>query len=396
MGRRRTVIIVMLVVLLGFGYFGYSRYTSQESEVSLQAVAEEEEIVRVVSASGTVLPARWTRLSFKMGGRVEEVTVETGDEVQTGQTLARLSATDLEEAVARAEAALAVAEARLAQLKAGPRAEEIAVAQANLAVAKAGLAAAEAEMARLKAGAREEEIAAARATMDKAAVALQLAQAEYDKIAWQAGIGATAQAVALQQATADYETVRANYEALVKGATAEEIAIAQAQIEAAQAQIQGAKAQLDLLRAGATAEEITVVEAQVAQAEVVLAQARSALEDAWLLAPFAGTVTEVSVKEGEIAAAGVPVITLGDLSHLRVETTDLNEIDIARVAVGQKVALTFDALPERKLTGYVSRIAPMATTGQGGTNYTVTIELEELDPNLRWGMTAFTDIVVGR
>ena len=91
---------------------------------------------------------------------------------------------------------------------------------------------------------------------------------------------------------------------------------------------------------------------------------------------------------------GQPVVFLGDLSHLRIETTDLNEADIWAIAVGQDVTLTFDGLPGKALSGQVSRIAPMASIEQGGTNYTVVVELDEQDPGLRWGMTAYVDITV--
>jgi multidrug efflux pump subunit AcrA (membrane-fusion protein) len=87
-------------------------------------------------------------------------------------------------------------------------------------------------------------------------------------------------------------------------------------------------------------------------------------------------------------------VALGDLSGLRVETTDLSEVDVARVAVGQPVNVTFDGLPGKTLTGKVTRIAPMSSSGQGGVNYAVLIELDQLDPALKWGMTAFTDIQI--
>jgi multidrug resistance efflux pump len=173
------------------------------------------------------------------------------------------------------------------------------------------------------------------------------------------------------------------------GPSGEEIAGAQARIDQAQAQ-------LDLLRTGARPEEIAVAQAQVAQAEAALAQAESALEKAELRASFPGIIGEIRVREGETVNAGVPLLTLGHLEHLRVETTDLNEIDIPLVRVGQEVRITFDALPERAIQGRVIRIAPMASLGEGGTNYTVIIELEHQDPDLRWGMTAFVDILVER
>ena len=78
-----------------------------------------------------------------------------------------------------------------------------------------------------------------------------------------------------------------------------------------------------------------------------------------------------------------------------METTDLDEIDVARVAAGQAAAITFDALPERVFAARVTRVSPMAEPGTGGVNFTAVLELEETDPALRWGMTAFVDIEVG-
>ena len=134
---------------------------------------------------------------------------------------------------------------------------------------------------------------------------------------------------------------------------------------------------------------LTTARAQLAQLE---AGARAALAKAELRAPFAGTVPEVSLRVGEYITMGVPVLALGDSTTLRVETTDLDEIDVARVAEGRAVAITFDALPNVTLRGTVQRIALRAGTGAGGTTYKVTIGFDETDPRLRWGMTAFVDI----
>jgi len=375
---RKSVIAIGLVVLIAVAYLGYSHYIAPSPQATPTPFVKEVE--DVVSASGVVIPARRASLSFEVGGRVEEIMVEEGDEVKAGQELIRLDDTGLRHAVQGAQAALEAAKAELAALEAGARPQEIAVAEA-------ALKAAEAQLAQVKAGPKPEQIAAAKAAMDKAASVLRVAQAEYDRIASLPGAGASPQAIALEQATADYEAAKANYEALVRGATPEEVALAEAQVEEARARLQ-------LLLAGPRPEEVAAAKARVRQAEAALKQAEAALEKAVLRAPFTGTVARIAVREGEIVAPGRPVVFLGDLKTLRVETTDLNEVDIARVKVGQKVDITFDALPEKKLLGHVVRIAPMATTEEGGTNYTVVIELEELDPALRWGMTAFVDILV--
>ena len=79
---------------------------------------------------------------------------------------------------------------------------------------------------------------------------------------------------------------------------------------------------------------------------------------------------------------------------MRVETTDLNEIDVVQIEVGDLVTLTFDAIPGQEFSGTVSQISPKATEGLG-VNYTVIIELDDIPDDARWGMTVFVDINVG-
>ncbi|MFM8319472.1 MAG: efflux RND transporter periplasmic adaptor subunit, partial [Chloroflexota bacterium] len=134
--------------------------------------------------------------------------------------------------------------------------------------------------------------------------------------------------------------------------------------------------------------------ARIDNARAALAAAEAKLDDLELTAPFAGVVSEINVRVGEaVSQQSPPAVLLADLSHLRVETTDLNEIDAARVAVGARVVVTFDALPDVQVNGVVQSIAPKASEGSG-VNYTAVIELDELPQALRWGMTAFTDIEV--
>jgi multidrug resistance efflux pump len=222
---------------------------------------------------------------------------------------------------------------------------------------------------------------------------VQLAQSEYDKIAWHDGIGATQQAVTLQQASIDYESAKANYEALVRGAMAEELDMAKAAVEAARAQVDvaqaqagQAKAQLDQLLAGPSAEAINVAEAQVQEAQAAVEAAQVALDQMTLPAPFAGTVAVLEVSVGETVLPGQTVLTLADLNHLQVETTDLSERDVDNVAVGQQVTVYVEALG-LEIAGRVVRIANQASKIGGDVVYTVVVELDEQPPDLRWGMS---------
>jgi HlyD family secretion protein len=333
-----------------------------------------------------------------------------------------------EEAVAAAVANVGVAQTQVDAAEAGLVQAQtgVGIAEAQEAIAEAGVKVAQTEVSRARSSVSEEELAVARAALDKARAAVRLAQAEYDRIG---GASNTPQALALEQATLDVEMAQSEYDRVAAGPRASDlaplranveaaqaqvaltqaqvglaenqvdsagVAVAQAQaaLEAAQAQVAQAQATLDRLRAGATPEEVAVAESAVSQAREAVASAEAMRGLTTLTAPFDGTVGLIHVRQGEEVMPGQAVLVMGDLTTLRVETTDLDEYDVARVQPGQRADLTFDALPETVLSGRVARVAPMSTPGQAATTYTVIIDFEKVDPALRWGMTAFVDLWV--
>jgi HlyD family secretion protein len=367
-------------------------------------VAAAQSSPSVVSASGKVLPERWANLSFRAGGAIVALGVQAGDMLKAGDVVARLDDTDVKQAVAQGEAALATAQAQLAQLKAGARPEQITQAEQQVSQAEATWKGAQAQLAQLQAGARAADIAAAEAGLAQAAVQLKVAQDNYDKTTECVtvpghgevcpGLGTLEEQAraALKAATDGYAAAQKRVTQLKSGATKNEIAAASANVDAMKAQWEQAQAQLALIKAGASAEQLAVAEASVKQAQVVVDTAKTQLDKLQLIAPFDATVGMVLARQDEVAAPGQPIVTIGDLNSLRVETTDLSEVDVARVKVGQPVKITFDALPGRSVTGKVIRIAPMSTPGQSAVNYVATIALDEIDPALRWGMTAFVEV----
>jgi multidrug efflux pump subunit AcrA (membrane-fusion protein) len=364
--------------------------------------------VPVVSVTGKVVPAVWAEASTQAGGTVVEVLVEPGDEVAAGDVLVRLDPADAALGVQQAEAALEQTEAELALLKAEPRDEEVLLARADLDAAEASLAQVVAQRDQIKAGQVGVEIAEAQAAVTLASADEVVARESHDKTLKcydnmppgfpecpALGPYEERARYSLEAATEALKAAQAQLAALQAGASGR-IAAADAAVEAATARRDGAQAQLDLLQAGATDEEIAAREAAVVRAQGAVDEARMALERTEVRAPFAGTVGLVNTRVGEFVAPGQALVALGDLTTLRVETTDLDEIDVARVSVGQSVDVTFDSLPESVFGGTVTRISPMATSGSGGVNYTVVVELDDVDPALRWGMTAFVDIEVGQ
>jgi multidrug resistance efflux pump len=186
----------------------------------------------------------------------------------------------------------------------------------------------------------------------------------------------------------DYDDAQADYNAAVKRFQYE------TELTTAQANLQKALDDFAIWKDGPDPKDVAVAQARLDNAKAALAAAEAKLEDLELLAPFSGTVSEVNVRLGEWVNPGQPVLVVANLADLQVETTDLNEIDAARVKVGNPVTVTFDALPGVEVKGVVKSVAPKASEGSG-VNYTVVVTLDELPELLRWGMTAFVDIEVG-
>ena len=401
----RNGLLMLMVIGLLAGCAGSTATTETEVAEALRAPVREDE--GAVIAEATIVPAVWSELRFVGGGTVVEVLVEEGDEVAAGDLLVRLDATDAELGVLEAEAALALAEAQLAQVQAGPRQQEIAVAQARLAAAEVALAQAVAQQDELAAGATDAQIAATRAEIAAARITLRQAEEEHDDtldcVEVQKGngeeekvcplLGPTEERARFALEAANDALVVAQVElAALQDGVEPQLRAAQAGVESAAAQWEAAQARLDLVKAGSRPEEIASVEVQVAQAAVAVAAAESALERFELNAASAGTVTKVTIDVGETAAPGQVVVILASLDQLQARTTDLTELDIARVAEGQSVMVTVDALPGDEFRGRVTRIGEQGVDYRGDVTYPVFIALDGDVPGLRWGMTALVEI----
>ena len=166
-----------------------------------------------------------------------------------------------------------------------------------------------------------------------------------------------------------------------------------ADITQAQAQVTQAQANLDKLTAPAATPDIAAAEASLAQAQAEVATAQRNLDQATLKAPFDGVVAAVTVVPGGIASAEAAAVTLVDRSKLYI-AVNLSETDAARVQVGQPVVLTFDALPNVRLTGKVATVAPAATVEQNVVTYPVQVEFDAGATPVKVGMSATADIQV--
>jgi hypothetical protein len=226
----------------------------------------------------------------------------------------------------------------------------------------------------------------------------------------------------LEAAQANQVAAQALVDLLNAGPTPAQRAAAGGAVALAIANRDVAQAQLDLILAGALPEQIEKASVGVAQAELgikvagaemrgaetaimqaeaglAIAEAgrdtiQAALDRMTLWATVDGTVASISSSPGEMVAPGTPVATLADLSGWLVETTDVSELDVPYIAVGDSVEVRFDAIPDRMVAGVVTNIAEMSSMALGDVVYQVTVQLEDAPDLLRWGMTAFVDIDV--
>lgn len=446
--KRFVVVLLIVVALAGAGYGAYAlgylpaeimqviaapaADSAQRSAQSAPQAVEEQAVAQPrVLADAKVVPLLRSDLSMAASGIAVQVNVREGDRVQAGDLLIKLDDAQARVAVAQAQANLARAQANLEKIKAGARAENIAVAEAalaaaqanydklvnaaapgNIATAEAALAKAQAEYTRVTQGPTEEMLIGARANLASAEAQLNQARSAYNRIKDMADAGMRPESLAMQQATIAYEAAQAQLNDMLNGPTAAEIASAAASVRQAQvaletarnampsdiavvaAQVAQAQAQLDEIKTGARVEDIAAAEAEVAAATAALQQALVGLRNTELRAPFAGVIATLNITEGEQVSPSAPVIQLADDTAWEIETSDLTELDIVGITQGRSVTLTFDALPDLELSGVVSRIRPIGQDNRGDTVYTVVVTPSKQDNRLLWNMTAVVDFGV--
>jgi multidrug resistance efflux pump len=395
----------------GAGYYFYINPRAWQDTLTQLDLAEPE--ARGLVASGFI-EAEEVDIAPEIGGRVAELAVEEGGEVEAGDLLARIEGTLLEAQIEVAEAGVGVAEAELAQVQAGARPEEIRQAEADLALAEAGRDAAyqswldvkalrenpqelEAEiaLARSEVAVAVAALAEASALKDAAAIAYEqftVAIGSYDNkirnlreklkdvpddmrpsipdemptqpgfhtIPYQhakAWVGVTTAEAGLEGARTalqDLLALRSNPQDLDA-----QVDAAETEYRAARAAVEQARAQVAAVRAGATDEEIDAMEAQV---EVARAARDKLVEEAdklTITAPVGGLVLTLSIHRGELAAPGATLLTLGDLDEVTL-TVFVPTDQLGRVNIGQVVEVQVDSYPGRVFEGRVVAIADEA------------------------------------
>ncbi|MBV6394748.1 MAG: Macrolide export protein MacA [Anaerolineales bacterium] len=328
----RKIIIPVVIVLVLAAVFFAARNAGEEQSQFQTVVVERGELLATVGATGTVRARQTAILVWSSGGTVGEVTASIGDTVAAETMLASLAPATVSQSVILAQADLVSAQKALDDL----RHSDTARVQAQIALREAQ-----------EVYDRAKEY---RDSLDTGLVIRVFGQ--------------------VRKVEADEETIaRAD----------ESLALAAARLEDAQRAY-------DRVKDGPNLEDIAAAQARVDAAEATWNMSR-------LIAPFAGTITDAHPLVGDPVNAGTPGFRLDDLSALFVDL-EVSEVDINSIRMGQPVMLSFDAILGAEYHGEVSQVSQAAAPAQGVVNFTVTVRLTDADERVKPGMTAAVTITV--
>ncbi|HPH96587.1 MAG TPA: HlyD family efflux transporter periplasmic adaptor subunit [Anaerolineaceae bacterium] len=359
-----------------------------------QPTVETNVLPNVVTAEGKLLPDPRMDLAFVQSGLVAEVLVKPGEKVAAGDLLARLTGIETVQAEwSAAELDRTLTQQSIDKLK-----------------RSALLNATQTQKARLDAQtAYDNEVKGWRIVDDDTATDLDLAIDDYVEAEKDVRDAREKLDGLLDKDETDRERVDAQddldreeslrsdaYADLQKEAIENDQPLTSQQMRMLTviAALEMTRADVDRLENNLDPETLAALEARLAAAEAHAAAAKASLAFYELRAPFSGTLLRFDLKTGEPVMAGVPVAYVAGDNRWVVETTDLAEIDIARVALGDNVSIKLDAFSGETFTGKVSAIDPVGREYLGDMTYKVTITLDAPDERFYWNMTATINIEV--
>jgi membrane fusion protein (multidrug efflux system) len=308
----------------------------------------------------------------RVGGRLQQINVDTGDEVRRGQVLARLETDDLTAALRQAQAAVAARRKAVAQAEAALGYQRRAYASED-AGARAALegTAVRVKQATVAADLQQRQVAdelrQARAALEAAEADRQKADADlarFDKLYAQGAVSAQQYDAAVSAAANARAGLKAA-QATVALAEAQEaqITIKRQEVAASRTDERQARARLSAAEAAALQvrlreAELAAARAQAQEAEAALRLARIALGDADIVSPADGVVAQKLAEPGEMVSVGQPILTITEHSGPtdRWVIANLEETKVARVRVGQPARFTVDAYPGKVFHGHVIEI----------------------------------------
>jgi HlyD family secretion protein len=305
--------------------------------------ARRGELVALVGATGSVRAVQSAILNWQASGTVQDVNVKAGEIVKKGDVLATLSNTSLPGTVIRAESDLISAQKTM---------DDLQHSDTNRA---------------------------------NAWIALRNAQDAYDKANnYRSSLNGV---IWLSRVTTNF--FRGHAYPVVHSyrgyADPDTISTADADLALKKAQLDDAQRAYDLLKAGPNQNDLASAQAQIDAAQATV-------NTASVISPINGTVTQARPLSGDQISLNQLAFRVDDLSSLLVDV-QVSEVDINNVFINQPATLTLDAIPNRTYHGQVVEVSQAGDSSSGAVNFTVTVQLTEADASVKPGMTVAVNIV---
>lgn len=338
-----------------------------------------------------IVEAQDIRVGSRVGGRCAEVRVREGDRVHKGDLLVRFEPYDLTEKLAEAQMAAKANAARLAMMRAGNRAEEIAAARAARDRMKVILQ-------KLEAGPRPLEVQMLRDRVAAAEAELPKAQNDFDRISElvKQGIGSRDELI---EKTRALDVVKARVDAARHELMLAEEGTRKEEIGEARANLAKAEAELALYEAGFRNEEIERIEAETKSAESRVAAILMQIDELQVVAPCDGMVEAIDLRPGDLVAPAAPLATIIDPSDMWVRAYVPERF--TAIVPGTQVSVRLTAMSDKPIRGevvYVSREAEFSPANvqtpeeRSKQVFRIKVVLRDAPEQVRAGMTA--DVVL--
>jgi len=445
-----AVIGLLIIVGIYQGFFKKTEPTFDLAEVL------RENVVQEVTETGQVKKGEEINLSFKTSGRIENIYVEVGEQVESGERLAKLETSDLAIQFQEAKAALTIAQAKLNKLLTGPTQEEIQVAQTAvknsqvaLDTARQGLEDADEDALNvlddsylkiynafnevdliqrtyftsndqesIKVRENKDEI---QTSMTQAKSYLDIAKTEKTNEKIETSLSEMKKALEIisdalknireiceepiyrSTVSSTYKTSLDTHRGYINTALTnitnaqQSIISAKFAIESAEGTLQAAEDDLVLTIAPAREEDIDLYQAQVDQAQAQVRLLESQIREATLRSPTEGQITKINKKVGELVQPTLQdtVINLLPTAPFKIEV-DIYEEDVVKIDTENLVEISLVAFPDQIFLGKVISINPAEKLVEGVVYYKVTVSFDEAPSGIKPGMTADLTIVTAR
>ncbi len=437
--------IIALVVILG-GFYIYKSYANVVPTTYNLSAVSRDTIVTSISGTGQVSAQNQLGLTAQSSGQVTSIKVQNGDMVKQGDLLLTVDNRAALVSLTQAQANVTSAQANYDKLINGDTSQDLAVTQLSVNNARQNLLQ-QIESAEVQA---ENTI---RTSTDQlfgnpqsntpqfeltfydsqtnAAIVLtpfdinqkQQVQSERSDITkvlndWKtsiSGISSSTDAIALADMSQKYldkiQTFTNDLSAAINAVSFDaskyksnvdsfksSVASARSSIQnlssgisSAEQSYTSSQSQLVLKQAPARPEDIASSEASLESSKASLSSAQNNYDNTIIRAPFDGQVASIAVQKGDQVSSGTVVVTM--TTQNKIATLPLNEVDVAKVKLGDPATLTFDALPDITLTGKVIDIDLLGTVTQGVVNYTVKIGFDLPNDQVKPNMSVNASII---